>query len=327
MHSILIYLSLTLVGGSAYGQTFVATFVMSKGDVKILHPATETSTGPFLIYEGRKYTYESGRIGKKVQPTEILQTGTDGRAKIVYPNGDHFNLGPGTSMSLPVGAGADGKGGKDLNLLYGRVRALISKGGPLSNMKVKTPAATAGVRGTDFFLRHNPTVGSQISVLRGEVAVVTKSAPTKPVSVKRGYVAKIDVPTKNATEGEQKPNEVKVAIANKDEILEIQNETALRPDAKALAELPADIKKDVEELSKKSTAAVLTDIKKDDPKMYEEFKKKADAGAFKDSFEINTAVVARLVEQAPGVAKKKPTAEEMDAIGKDVYNDYFKPAK
>jgi hypothetical protein len=118
-----------------------------------------------------------------------------------------------------------------------------------------------------------------------------------------------------------------VAIANKDEILEIQNETALRPDAKALAELPADIKKDVEELSKKSTAAVLTDIKKDDPKMYEEFKKKADAGAFKDSFEINTAVVARLVEQAPGVAKKKPTAEEMDAIGKDVYNDYFKPAK
>ena len=314
---------LTLLNQNALAQTFVGTFVMTKGDVKILRAPSLKPSGPFLVYEGKKYSYEKAKIGRKVRGTELIQTGTDGRAKVVYPNGDHFNLGPGTSMSMPVETrNANGKKtGSKLNLFYGRVRSLISKGGPRTKLKVKTPSATAGVRGTDFFLRHNPTEGSQLSVLRGEVSLrdtKKNAASSKAVKVKKGFTAKVESrPT-------AKPQKVKVELATKEEIVEIQKETALKPNEKIIEKLPEPIKKEVEKLSKKSTEAVVADIKKDDPKLYEEIKDKLNKQNVGDDYEINTKVVAKLYKQAPGEVKKKPTAEELEAIGKDVYDKYFR---
>lgn len=326
IRTILMSVLFTLVGANSYAQTFVATFVMTKGDVKILRPAESNPKGPFLIYEGKKYSYENGRIGKKVMPQEILQTGTDGRAKIVYPNGDHFNLGPGTSLSLPSSSAEDAKPTQGLNLFYGRVRALISKGGPRTGMKTKTPSATAGVRGTDFFIRHNPTIGSQVSVLRGEVALKANTDKTnaKPTAVKKGFTGSVDTVKKNAKTVNSQP---KVALATKEQIVEIQKETALKPDQKALDKLPTELKKQIDLLTVKSTEAVVEDIKTDDPSLYKELKEKMAKKEAIDIYDINTKVVAKLYNQAPGESKTKPTAEELDSIGKDVYDKYFKPAK
>ena len=127
----------------SYAQTFVGTFVMTKGDVKILRAPSASPKGPFLVYEGKKFSYQKARIGRKIKGNELIQTGTDGRAKVVYPNGDHFNLGPGTSMSMPSPEkGGKGKKGSNLNLFYGKVRSLISyafKLYAISNIRFSRP--------------------------------------------------------------------------------------------------------------------------------------------------------------------------------------------
>jgi hypothetical protein len=295
---------------SAKAQTFVGTFVMSKGDVKVLTPFSADKTGSMLIYEDKKYFYKTARLGQKVAPEEIVQTGTDGRAKVAFGNGDFINVGPGSSLSMPQ-PGADKDQPASINLFYGKMRSLISKTGPRNNLKVKTPAATAGVRGTDFYVRHTPK-GSKLSVLRGEVIVKELKAEAKPMTVKKGYSAKM-LNHKRASLG----------LADKQELIEIQSETAANLNKKEIANLPSETKKAVNELNAKTVDATLEEIKIDDPALYEELKTKK----ITDSSEISTMTVAKLVTQAPGKIMKKPSKEDLEAIGEELYDQYFKASE
>jgi hypothetical protein len=67
--------------------------------------------------------------------------------------------------------------------MYGKMRALISKK-RTSSMQVKTSAATAGVRGTDFLARHSATSGTEVAVLSGKVEVKPEAASAPPVTLK-----------------------------------------------------------------------------------------------------------------------------------------------
>ena len=298
----------------SWAQTFVGTFVAVKGDVKILRsPAGNKDAGPFALYEGIKYTYEKAKIGNKIKPSEVVQSGADGKAKIAYPNGDHFIIGYGTTLILPAVSdrGGDDKKGSSMELIYGRVRSLISKGGPRNNMKVKTPSAVAGVRGTDFFARSNPAVGTQITVLRGEVAMQSATKPEETVSVKTGYTAEA------APKAEAPP---KVEEATKEDLMTLQGESAVKVAKEDIAKLPPEIKGEVTALAEKTKEAVLDDIKTTDAQLY----KNLAANGKLDAEDINTAVVADLYKAAPSDKKRKPTKEEIDSIGKDVYDKYFK---
>lgn len=305
---------LFLFSWSSHAQTFVGTFVAVKGDVKILRsPAGNTDPGPFALYEGTKYSYESAKIGKKIKPGEVVQSGADGKAKIVYPNGDHFLIGFGTTMVMPdiSAKAADGKDATSIKLLYGRVRALVSKGGPRSNMKVKTPTAVAGVRGTDFFTRSNPTVGTKITVLRGEVAVQNAQKPAEVVKVTTGYSVEAKPKTAEAP---------KIIEASKEELITLQSESAVKADPKEVAQLQPEAKKELKELSEKTKDAVLKDIKVEDEALYNELKEQKNI----NTEDINTAVVAKLYKMAPAEnKKKKPSKEDIDNIGRDVYEKYF----
>lgn len=294
-----------------WAQTFVGTFVAVKGDVKILRtPAGDADKGPFALYEGTKYAYENAKIGKKIKPLEIVQSGADGKAKIVYPNGDHFLIGVGTTMVMPdISENSTAK--PSIKLLYGRIRALVSKTGPRNNISVRTPSAVAGVRGTDFFTRSNPSVGTQITVLRGEVAVQATDKPEKVVEVKTGYSTEVKSKTQTPTEAIE---------ATREELIALQGESSVKASKEEIASLTPEVKKTVAALSEKTKEAVLNDIKIENENLYKELKEKK----AKDVEDINTAVVANLYKQAPsGAKKKKPTQEEIDSIGKDVYETYF----
>lgn len=295
----------------AWSQTNVGTFVASKGDVKILRDATAATDGSFLIYEGKKYAFEEAKIGKKVRAEEIIQCGANGKAKVVYANGDHFVVAPGTSMVVP--GSADQKtasGAPTLKIFYGKVRSLVTKGGPQEKLKVTTPTAVAGVRGTDFFVRHNPVDGTQLTVVRGEVIVQSKVQDAKPIAVKKGYMVRADA--KGKTE---------VKEATKEELVQIQVASTVAADAKAVSSLPQEVKTEIKQLNEKTKDAVLADIKKDDPKLFEELKTRDDLNAAT----VHTVAVATLYQAAPSDAKKKPSREEIQGIGKDVYEKYFDP--
>lgn len=295
---------------TSYAQTFVGTFVFAKGDVKLLKDPAEKSDKKQLIFEGKKYNFETVRIGHKVMPGEIIQTGTNGKAKVVYPNGDHFNIGPGTSLAMPKPEGASAQDASSIDLFYGRLRSLISKDGPRSKMKVKTPATTAGVRGTDFFVRHNLTEGSSITVLRGAVAV--GDPKKKPVVVKKAERAIVE-----------KDASVEVALAEKAELLNIQIETAIPQDQQQVAKLSKEVQSEVKELEKNAKQAVLNDIKSEDPALYTKLSKQDYTAS-----DINTEVVAALFKQAPGKIQTKPSAKELEGQTEDdIYKKYFKPGK
>lgn len=303
---------LILTSVPTWAQTFVGTFVAVKGDVKILKtPAGATDPGPYALYEGEKYIYEMAKIGKKVKPLEIVQSGADGKAKIVYPNGDNFLIGVGTTMVMPTVHEGGTKKATSLKLIYGRVRALISKTGPRNNMKVSTPTAVAGVRGTDFFTRANPTDGTQVTVLRGEVAMQTTAKPNVTIPIKTGHTAEVDPKTVETP---------RVVEATKQELMAVQSESSVKANAEDIAALPADIKTEIATLAESSKSAVLNDIKATDENLYNQL---AQNNAL-DAEEINTAVVAELYKTAPMDQKNTPTPSEIDAIGRDVYDKYFK---
>ena len=68
-----------------------------------------------------------------------------------------------------------------MEILFGKVRSLVSKNGDLKSLKVKTSSAVAaGVRGPIFFVSSNPSKGTQISVLRGKVEVSMMESLSHP---------------------------------------------------------------------------------------------------------------------------------------------------
>lgn len=293
----------------AWAQTFVGTFVVVHGDVKILRPPAANDPGPFAQLEGVKYSYEAAKIGKKVNPGEVIQSGTDGKAKIAYPNGDSFLVGNATSLVMPSVTDKSEQGTSAIKLIYGRMRSLISKSGPRNNMKVSTPSVVAGVRGTDFFTRANPDVGTQLTVLRGEVSVASTAKPEVSVAVKTGY----------SIEASSKSKEAPKAIeATKEDLRGLQKESEVKATKEDLAKLSAEEKKQVSELNEKTKVAVIQDIKSYNPRLGAELEKK-----HLSDDELNSAVVDKLVRIAPAAQKKKMSKADADAAGQGVYEKYY----
>lgn len=309
-----------MLTSSVYGQTFVGTIVSTSGDVKILKPSKKR--GPFTLYAGKKLSYKKARIGQKVRQKEILHSGPNGKVKIVYKNGDHLSIGPGTSMTMPIlNSKIQKKKSSQLNLYYGKVRAMISKKGPRNKMEVKTPSAVAGVRGTDFFVSHQGNNQTQLTVLRGEVEVskkIGKNKVSKPISVKTGFTANIE---KNKNEPINQPPKIQIEQASKENLLDVQQISSIKEPPTLIASLSKEVQQEVENLQKASTHATLEDIKEEDPKMYEKIKDKK----ITDISSISTEVVAKLYKKAPRKdKKKKPSLDEIEGLGDDVYNKYFK---
>ncbi len=300
-----------LLSSTALAQSFVGTFVVVHGDVKVLRSPAANDPGPFAQLEGVKYSYEDAKIGKKVNPGEVIQSGTDGKAKIAYPNGDSFLVGNGTSLVMPSVSDKGEQKSSAIKLIYGRMRSLISKTGPRNNMRVTTPGAVAGVRGTDFFTRANPDVGTQLTVLRGEVSLRPTSAPEKEIAVKTGYM--VEASTRGA--GPTTPSEV-----TKEELKALQSESAVKATSDDLAKLSPETKKEVADLSEKTKNAVIQDIKEYDPKLAAEMIKKKNIS----EDDVNAAVVDRLVLMAPAAQKKKLSKKDADSAGQGVYEKYYK---
>ncbi|MEO0336352.1 MAG: FecR family protein, partial [Pseudomonadota bacterium] len=203
----------------AQAAKYVGTVVISKGDVKVLTKALEKEARAkkFVLYEGKKFSFQKARIGFRMRPGYILQTGTNGRAKVAYSNGDHVILAPGSSVAMPKPS-KDKDASSELDLFYGKMRALISKKGPRKKMKVRTKGAVAGVRGTDFFISYTGGVGTDLTVLRGAVEIGDKQKAATPALIKTGYKASLNEPreTKKVDNGDAaEPTQTKPVVMQK----------------------------------------------------------------------------------------------------------------
>jgi hypothetical protein len=308
------------------------TLVKKTGKVEIyINPDKKvTGPGPHVLYESVYYTVVNDpKLGYKIPNESIIKTGTGAKAKIIFPDGDQFNLGEATAFKYSWSSSKKGKDEASIGMIFGKLRAVISKEGPRNNMKIKTPSAVMGVRGTDFFVNQPGLIQpTKLAVLRGQVQMTANLKDAKPVEVKSGVTAEVNVQKpeiKSSVVGTEsvlagKVAEIKLEETSKQELAVIQKESVIRKEEiKEEVPVTQELAKSIEKLEKQAVETTLTDIKVYDPKLYEELKKQEVASV--DT--INTNVVKEKYEEAPS-RPLKAGWDDLNEIGNDAYDRYFK---
>lgn len=96
-------------------------------------------------------------VGMTVQEKDVVSTGADGSVGISFTDNSMLSAGPNSVLILDKYAfdAASGKGAMEANLARGTLAAVsgkMVKSAPES-MKIRTPAAIMGVRGTEFVVK------------------------------------------------------------------------------------------------------------------------------------------------------------------------------
>lgn len=315
--TILMGLMLTFSSNLFAKPKHVGVIVKRQGDVQILkNPSKKlTGKGPHVLYEGIYYTIGKIRPGTKVENGNIVKTGKDGKVKVVFKNGDQYNVGIGTAyqISWSSSKGKSKNSASTINLIHGTLRGIISKKGPRSGLKIKTKHAVMGIRGTDFCVGQKGTSGkSSLAVLRGKVQLIDKKNPKKVLEIKKGLSAEVKISQKM-----KGAKITQVLKTSKDEMRTIEEETKITK--KEDEKVSVKVSKELAKLEKKAVENTLTDIKEYEPKLYEKLKKQK----IKDVDSINTIVATNIIKKAP----KKRVKIDMDDLDLDesTYDEYYKP--
>ena len=330
----------------AYAGDQVGTLTQLQGQVKLFtHPSKtlqdESQGYARALFEGEYYLVQDAKLGDRVDKGNILRTAPSGKVRVVFDNGDQYNVGAGTAYR--VFWDKDTKDAHpEVKLMYGKLRGIVEKGGPRSHLKVRTRAATMGVRGTDFFIADDGADNeTEISILRGEVDVKpTNAAPeVKAVAVKSGQSAAV-------TAKETPKTDIKVAEAPKpvaplvelrkttqEDLIGIQKSSVIKPaektaektpetpEAKKTAAATAEIAKKIEKLETKAIETTIQDIRKVDPTLVA----KLDMKLIKSIDEVNARQVESLLKEAPKAPPShKAYKSELEDLEGGAYEKYFK---
>ncbi|MGK5087048.1 FecR family protein [Bdellovibrionota bacterium FG-2] len=333
-----------LITAPLYAQSGdpVGTLTAVEGEVILLsHPSKKFSntTPPPVLYEGEYFTSQRAQTGMRVENSNVLRTSLQGKARVIYENGDQFNLGPGTSYRINWLKKAKGFETK-MELLHGKIRGIIDKAGPRNQFRVRTRAAVIGIRGTDFCISSEGAENkTEVSILRGAVEMRSIVAPptarvaAKPqvTIIRAGEIGAIAPPVvaKPATSEAQKTPlplitpQVEIRKTTQEELISIQKVAEFKPQ-----ENSATINKAVTVLEQKAKEVTLRDIKTYDPKLFAQIQ--TDPQKATSLNEINAASVTELYKtapKAPVVSPSKPRGSELDKDDQDIYKKYFKDLK
>ena len=289
----------------------VATISQVTGKVQIFsHPSSKAPTGKrpddsaLAYYEGKYYLIKDAVIGDRVDNDNVVRSLPGGQATVIYDNGDQIYVGKSTAYRIHWNAGkAKADAPPELDLVYGRLRGVISKEGPRQKLKVRTRVAVMGVRGTDFFVVDDDPQGEVgLTVVRGAVEVETKTG--KKVEVKTDMTADLS-------------EKAEVRKTSRDDLAEIQEAVTPPP----VQEKP----KMVTELEKKALEVTLKDIQIYQPETYQALQKSDQKP--ESLISINTTVIATAKEVAPVATRKRIHALPSDLKeheARDLYEKYFK---
>lgn len=280
----------------------VGVLTRSEGDVIIFaltHDQAELpkdAQGDLALFEKKLYRVHKAKIGDSLYNGTVIRTAPAGKARIVYNNGDQLTLGPGSSFRIQWNQDtADARIAQPLvEMLNGSLRGVISPSGPRRKFKVKTHAATMGVRGTDFFVVEDTAEKvSEFSVLRGEVAVQPNNSKTE---IKVQTANSVDIHTMDE---KKEPVAQKINRGQLEQIRE----------SSQVAALPKAEPKIVS-LETQADHATLEEIKTYTPKLYAQL---SQSESPPPSDRINNEVIEELRAAAPeGKAKLLHGADPLD---------------
>lgn len=315
---------------NSFANKNVGIIVKKKGDVELLTSPSKKfiQNKGIVLYEGLYYTQKKVRPGSKLRNGDILKTGKEAKARVVYKNGDQFNIGEGTALKISwKKTQLKAKSKPTINLINGAIRGIISKKGPRSGLKIRSRSAVMGVRGTDFHFAQRGTSGqTSVSVLRGKVEVAKKEAPKKPVQLAQGFSAQLNqksLPPRNkkVSKGKKSPkvmSRLEVVKTTKKDLVDIQKDSKILNADRV--KVSKDVAKELKNLEKSAIQTTLEDIKEYQPKIYQKLKDKK----ITQVDTVNTVVVSQALEKAPTKSSKKGLDQMGVDLNEDTYKKYFK---
>lgn len=126
-----------------------------------------------------------------VESGDLLVTEKDTYARVKFTDNSEITLKPNTQIKIDAFLFDQAKPEADsaiFNLIKGGLRALtglVGKRGNQDSYKLKAPAATIGIRGTDFLADITPQGNLFVEVLQGAVEVIT---PTGVLPLAQGQI-------------------------------------------------------------------------------------------------------------------------------------------
>ncbi|MGK5094249.1 FecR family protein [Deltaproteobacteria bacterium TL4] len=114
-----------------------------------------------------------------VRKTDVIRTGAGSFAKLVMKNGDRFNLGSNTVISVEDYSESDqNQESKSVfQVIIGKLRALVERE-DMEKLLIKTGNAMVGVKGTDFIVEVPSREVTQVTTLTGIVSLRRMDAPS-----------------------------------------------------------------------------------------------------------------------------------------------------
>lgn len=165
---------------------------MKRNALKTLFVVLFTLAGSALFAENAVVTYVKGKvevnrnnewvalnIGDELKQSDTISTGFQSEAKIKY-NGSLLSLGAVTRVTLSELSSGKGKETVDVSLATGAVRSKVTHTQDTRvSYTVRSPAAVASVRGTDFMMTDN----GKVTCYEGAVVVYPARSVKKAAAV------------------------------------------------------------------------------------------------------------------------------------------------
>jgi len=312
-------------------KRFVGILTQIEGVVFLLsHPSSKVEgPSPRVKFENEYFTSERGSVGSQIREGMVIRTSPTGKARVIYTNGDQLQLGPGTVLKIT----ALGKT-SELKLNQGTLRGVVDSAGPMKRLRVRTRAATMGVRGTDFIIEdQGPKPGTKVVVLRGKVGLKSDTVQTKdsPEASKKQKESATEIAAGQAAElalaaTPTTPVEPTVYVAPKAEIQETLASLKLTQSSTQPEAVSPELKKQIEGLEQAAIQVVVEDVRREDPeqaKILSEQLLREPSAVDLDQIQEKTA--QSLIEKAPEISRPlKPNLKDLRQDSEvDVYKKYF----
>jgi hypothetical protein len=146
-------------------RTRLGVLLVMLAAVPAFAQSAQTPAGRIKIASGSVFIVRAGAVltaqaGQAIFEADSLRTGADGRLGLTLKDDTRVSLGPGSEVRVDrfVYAPAEGRLGLVLNVVRGVVAYVSGRIAKLSpdSIRLETPAAVMGVRGTTLALRVTP---------------------------------------------------------------------------------------------------------------------------------------------------------------------------
>src|SRR5258706_575149 len=206
---------------AALAGVVIAFVLVTTGLLAALFPArASASTSSLEVLDGivalshDGSTFTEGRDGDFVQQGDVVRTGSDSHAVLTFFDGSTIEVEPDSELIVHT---LQATGGGDILMTrrqnVGRSWHVVSRAlTPNSKYEVRTPTATATVRGTAFLVSVEPTGRTNVQTTEGVVHAI---AGGEEVQVPPGYETNIDVggtPPDPATPAPPPPSLLRIVI-------------------------------------------------------------------------------------------------------------------